>query len=138
MPSLVGRTPDDGTGVRWVKKAIVMVFAPPVLWLAPGPGELDELDDPDEPHAARAVQAATTRTAHAESRRRIGEPPPLSVSCSGTPLPPPGVRRNVTETRTVSSMRWTFLLPKLCSSNPDLARYWPASRLPEPAMVPLA
>src|SRR5258708_15001660 len=71
MPSLLVRKPDDATPVRSVTKPIVMVFDPPVLWLAPG---LGALDDPDEPHAARAVQAATTRTAHAESRRRIGEP----------------------------------------------------------------
>src|SRR5260370_36218994 len=75
MPSLLVRKPDDATPVRSVTKPIVMVFDPPVLWLAPGPGELDELDDPDEPHAARAVQAATTRTAHPESRRRIGDTP---------------------------------------------------------------
>src|SRR5258706_11885305 len=108
MPSLLVRKPDDATPVRSVTKPIVIVFDPPVAGLDPGPGELDELDDPDELHAARAVQAATTRTAHAESRRRIGEPPPLSVSCSGTPLPPPGVRRNVTETRTVTSMGWIW------------------------------
>src|SRR5258708_34079907 len=98
MPSLLVRKPDDPTPVRSVTKPIVMVFDPPVLWLAPGPGELDELDDPDEPHAARAVQAATTRTTHPESRRRTDEPHPLSLSCRGTPVPPPGVRRNVTET----------------------------------------
>src|SRR5258706_15974579 len=92
MPSLLVRHRDDATPVRSVTNPIVIVFDPPVAGLDPGPGELD---DPDELHAARAVQAATTRTAHAESRRRIGEPPPLSVSCSGTPLPPPGVRRNL-------------------------------------------
>src|SRR5260370_6651300 len=128
MPSLLVRKPDDATPVRSVTKPIVIVFDPPVLLLDPG---LGELDDPDELHAARAVQAATTRTAHAESRRRIGEPPPLWVSCSGTPLPPPGVRRNVTETRTVTSMRWTFLLPKLCRSSPDLVRCWPVRWLSE-------
>src|SRR5258708_13199939 len=105
MPSLLVRKPDDATPVRSVTKPIVMVFDPPVLWLAPGPGELDELDDPDEPHAARAVQAATTRTAHAESRRPIGEPPPLSVSSSAPPLPPPGLPQNVPQTRPLPPIR---------------------------------
>jgi hypothetical protein len=75
MPSLLVRKPDDATPVRSVTKPIVIVFDPPVAGLDPEPGELGELDDPDEPHAARAVQAATTRTAHPESRRRIGDTP---------------------------------------------------------------
>jgi hypothetical protein len=55
----------------------VIVLGPLVLALDPVVGVLEL---PDELHAARAVQAATARTAHRESRRRIGEPPPLSAS----------------------------------------------------------
>src|SRR5258708_15443091 len=75
MPSLLVRKPDDATPVRSVTKPIVIVFDPPVAGLDPGPGEPGEPDPPDEPHAARAVPAATTRTAHPASRRRIGDTP---------------------------------------------------------------
>ena len=89
MPSLLVRNPDDATPVRSVTKPIVIVFDPPAAGLDP---ELDELDPPDEPHAARAVQAATARTAHPESRRRIGDTPSTIGRLQRHAVAPSGAR----------------------------------------------